>query len=72
MWWSSRYGIVPKMGATMTNTERKARQLVAVYGVEMALMQASFFNQRASGAMKSWWYAVQNCIQRLAAQTAAA
>ncbi len=42
----------------MTTVEKKARQLVADYGRDMAISRAKFFVDRADGGLQTWWHQV--------------
>ena len=39
----------------MTNAERKASQLLASYGRDLAIARVTFFMEKAQGAMQTWW-----------------
>jgi hypothetical protein len=47
----------------MTNTEQKARELISLYGCDMARFRAKHFADRGKGVMRHWWEGVLRAIQ---------
>ena len=47
----------------MTNTERKARDLIARYGCDMARIRARHLAERGNGVIRCWWEGVLQAIQ---------
>ncbi|MBI9082117.1 MAG: hypothetical protein JEZ11_00885 [Desulfobacterales bacterium] len=46
----------------MTNTERKARELIARYGCDMARVRARYLAERGNGVIRCWWEGVLQAI----------